>query len=173
MIYSRHNKCRVKIAIVSLTQFRRYYFFIQLLYTFVFVRRSFFFFSFGKHNNDDGCVTQGVRLLGETRINLKYNLLVINKICIYKGEKVSRHDTRDERPSRQIQLSRISVITLDKLLRDSKLIILKTPLYRKLFSISHPFLPYRLNIKINKYIFIYIYIYIHIYIYIYIHIQIH
>lgn len=27
----------------------------------------------------------------ETRTDLKYNLLVINKICIYKGEKVSRH----------------------------------------------------------------------------------
>lgn len=33
----------------------------------------------------------------ETRTDLKYNLLVINKICIYKGEKVSRHATRDDR----------------------------------------------------------------------------
>jgi len=31
----------------------------------------------------------------ETRTDLKYNLLVINKICIYKGEKVSRHATRE------------------------------------------------------------------------------
>lgn len=124
------ENCNCKFNIVSAILL-----FIQLLYTFVFVRRSFFFFSFGKHNNDDRCVTQGVRLLGETRINLKYNLLVINKICIYKGEKVSRHDTRDERPSRQIQLSRISVITLDKL-RDSKLIILKTLLFGKFFHIS-------------------------------------
>lgn len=29
----------------------------------------------------------------ETQTDLKYNLLVINKICIYKGEKVSWHAT--------------------------------------------------------------------------------
>lgn len=49
------------------------------------------------------CVQRGVRdprcaITGrrETRTDLKYNLLVINKICIYKGEKVSRHATRDD-----------------------------------------------------------------------------
>lgn len=89
------ENCNCKFNIVSTILF----FYLVTLHLRI-CKTIFFFFSFGKHNNDDGCVTQGVRLLGETRINLKYNLLVINKICIYKGEKVSRHDTRDERPSR-------------------------------------------------------------------------